>query len=265
MLSAVRFLLLVFAGSWALWFAASAARLGPWAFLPGTIMPALVVLWLVGREEGPGARRNLAAQAIAWRVNAGWYLFALLFMATVKLAAAAAHKLVSGVWPTIVFLPVIMLLGTLVSTPVQAGEEIGWRAYLLPRMGERLGLRLASLLVGLIWAAWHLPMFYLAGADMVAQSFPVFALGVTALSVAITWLYARTGSLLLAMLLHAAIDNTTGIVPGASLAANGVFSWSASFIGWATILILWFCAIIFLATMPTAIARPAGAGSGRSR
>jgi membrane protease YdiL (CAAX protease family) len=46
--------------------------------------------------------------------------------------------------------------------------------------------------LGVIWALWHLPLFYLRGADTYGQSFPVYVLQVTALSIAIAWLYWRT-------------------------------------------------------------------------
>jgi len=96
------------------------------------------------------------------------------------------------------------------STPVQAGEEVGWRGYALPRLAERLGLPWASVALGVIWACWHLRLFFLFdGADTFGQSFPVYLLSVTALSVAMAWLYWRTGASLLAtMLLHAAVNNT---------------------------------------------------------
>ncbi len=41
-----------------------------------------------------------------------------------------------------------------------------------------MGLRGASLLLGIVWAAWHLPLFFLAGTDKTGQSFPLFAAGV---------------------------------------------------------------------------------------
>ena len=82
----------------------------------------------------------------------------------------------------------------------------------------------------------------------------MYALDVTALSLAFTWLYANTGgSLLLMMLLHAAVNNTTGIVPAAETGgAGGVFSLHASPVGWLTGALLWAGAAYFLVRMPTA-------------
>lgn len=131
------------------------------------------------------------------------------------------------------------------STPVQAGEEIGWRGYALPGLAARLGLPAASLVLGVVWACWHLPFFVLAGSDKTGQSFPVYVLGVTALSVAMAWLYWRThGSLLLTMVLHAAINNTTDLVPAATPGAADPFSFAASPVAWTTVVLLWLGAAL---------------------
>jgi hypothetical protein len=77
-------------------------------------------------------------------------------------------------------------------------EEIGWRGYALPRLAARFGLRRASLILGLIWATWHLPLFFSTSTNPYRQSFPMYALTVMAISVVFAWLYDKTnGSLLL--------------------------------------------------------------------
>jgi CAAX protease family protein len=106
-----------------------------------------------------------------------------------------------------------MLAATLLSTLVggQAGEEIGWRGYALPRLAARFGLGSASVLLGLVWAIWHLPLFLVPEADTWGQSFPLYLLQVTALSVAIAWLFANTrSSLFPVMLMHAAVNQYEG-------------------------------------------------------
>ena len=73
-------------------------------------------------------------------------------------------------------------------------------------------------MLGFNWGVWHLPQFFIRDGDSYRQAFPVFVLQVTAMSVAFAWLYARTnGSLLLTMLLHAAINNSKDIVPSGVL------------------------------------------------
>jgi membrane protease YdiL (CAAX protease family) len=145
----------------------------------------------------------------------------------------------------------VIVLAILVSTPVQAGEEIGWRGYALPRLAARFGLGRASLLLGLIWACWHLPQFFIPEADTYGQSFFVFVLQVTALSVAMAWLYAHTnGSLLLVMLMHAAVNNSKDIVPSGAAGAANTFGLTASTMAWLTVTMLWIGAAWFLVRMP---------------
>ena len=83
---------------------------------------------------------------------------------------------------------VLLILAIPVSTPVQSGEEIGWRGYALPRLTARLGLAPASVVVGVLWALWHLPFFFIQGVDKTGQSFLVYLLACTAMSIAMAWL-----------------------------------------------------------------------------
>ena len=242
------FVLLTFTATWTIWIAASAFFPDSLAFasLPGTIMPAIMALWLTKRESEQSFR-DLVARLFKWRVSVWYYVFALTFMAAVKLSAASLYRLDTGAWPAFGTTSlIVMLVGALLSTPVQAGEEIGWRGFMLQRLALRMGFAWASLLVGVTWAAWHLPMFFMPGGDMVGQSFPLFVLMVTALSVPMAWLYRRTdGSLLLTMIMHAAVNNTAAIVPSRSPAdPDHVFLLFATPIGWLTTIILWVAAAI---------------------
>jgi hypothetical protein len=146
-----------------------------------------------------------------------------------------------------------MLAATVGSTLTggQAGEELGWRGYALPRLAARFGLGGASVLLGVLWACWHLPLFLLMPeADTFGQSFPLYLLQVTALSVAMAWLFARTrGSLLPVMLMHAAVNNTKDIVPSAETGATDPWALSRSLVAWITAALLALCAGWFLLRM----------------
>jgi membrane protease YdiL (CAAX protease family) len=132
----------------------------------------------------------------------------------------------------------------------QAGEEIGWRGFALPRLAERVGLGGGSVLLGVLWAGWHLPLFFVPEADTFGQSFPLYLLQVTALSVAMAWLYAHTrGSLLPVMLMHAAVNNTKDIVPSAEINATHPWALSHSLVAWLTVALLWLGAGYFLVRM----------------
>jgi membrane protease YdiL (CAAX protease family) len=243
---------------WACFITVAAARIpanSPLGFLLlslGVFAPSLVALGLTAGAEGLAGVRALLGRIVQGPVAARWYIFALAYVPAIKLAAAAIHRVAIGAWPRFGDVPLYLIpLAILVSTPVQAGEEVGWRGYALPRMAERMGLAPASVLLGLLWAFWHLPQFFIREADTYGQSFLVYVLQVTALSVAMAWLFAKAGgSLLPVMLMHAAVNNAKDIVPSATPGASDPFGSSASLVAWLTVTLLWICAGAFLAQMP---------------
>ena len=217
----------------------------------GVFAPSLSALWLTARFEGATGVRSLVGRIGRWQVGWQYYLFAVTYIAVIKLAAALIHRAIAGAWPRFgTEAWYVMLAAIVVSTPVQAGEEVGWRGYALPRLSARFGLAWASVILGVIWGFWHLPQFFLRQADTYGQSFLIFMLQVTAISVAMAWLYARTnGSLLLTMLMHASVNNTKDIVPSTIPGAHNSFGLNASLMAWLTVTLLWVCAAWFLARM----------------
>jgi membrane protease YdiL (CAAX protease family) len=228
--------------------------------LLGTFAPSLVALTITAQAEGSAGVRALLSRLVAWRVSARWYLFAVGYMATIKLVVALVHRAVTGAWPRFGDESwYLMLAATIFSTVIggQAGEEIGWRGYALPRLAARFGLARASIILGVIWAVWHLPLFFVRQADTYGQSFPVYLLQVTALSVALALVYWRThGSLLLTMLMHAATNNTKDIVPSLAISGTNPFTLNASLVSWITLALLWTCAGYFLVWMHKAMPPP---------
>ena len=180
----------------------------PW-FTFGPMVAALIITALVGGNDGLKA---LLRRQIRWRVGFGWYAVALglpiaLELVTVGLnVALGAH---SPAWDRMSPLPTILgatVLYTMLSGPL--GEELGWRGFALPRLLGRFarhpyGALIASLILGVIHAAWHLPMFLVGEMDVPSL------LGTIIGAVLVTWLFQHTqGSVLLAVLFHAANQNS---------------------------------------------------------
>lgn len=264
MSSLLKFTVLTYAFSWACFAggaalaanssARSVSALKILLLLLGAFGPAIVALMLTGREKGRSGVAGLLRQMLQWRVGPRWYLFGVAYMAAIKLVIALIYRLGTGGWPRFGNDAWYMIMVAIIlSTPVLAGEEVGWRGFALPRLTERLGLARASLVLGLIWACWHLPVFFIRGADKFGQSFPVYLLQVVALSVAFAWLYWRTGrSLLLVMLLHSAVNQSIGIVPSTVPNATNAFAISTSLVAWLTVGLLWIVAVFFLIQMRSA-------------
>jgi membrane protease YdiL (CAAX protease family) len=193
--AAAAFTLLTFVASWLLWAASAAVqggRLSQAGFGPldgtlyilGVFAPAIVALALTAGAEGRAGvqtlLRRMTLSSVGWR----WYAFAVTYYAAIKAVVALVYRAAFGAWPAFSPTPWFLMLAAVVfSTPVQAGEEIGWRGCLLPRLSEPLGLPAPSLVVGVVWAAWHLPFFAIAGTDKTGQPFPAYLVGVTGLSV----------------------------------------------------------------------------------
>lgn len=256
--SLIVFFLLTYALTWACWipvvafFTSRPTSLVYGFWLLGTFAPSLVALALTTHKEGVAGTSALLGRIFRWRFAARWYVFAISYIALIKLSVALLHRLATGAWPGFGHEgPLIMLVAILLSTPVQAGEEIGWRGYALPRLAQCMGYSRAALLLGMLWACWHLPQFFFTAADTYKQSFPIWSLEVVALSVAMVWLYIHTdGSLLMMMLMHSSVNNTKDIVPSAVSNPAGAFSLHASLVIYMTVVLMWIAATYFLLRMP---------------
>ena len=257
------FLVLTFGVAWALWalvlrVASTHESRVPWllalggpVFLIGVFAPGLVAVALTARNDGRRAVGALLGRVVRWRVDIRFYAFALLLIPLTKLTVAVMHRAMVGTWPPFGEThPLLAVLATIVSTAGQAGEEVGWRGYLLPRLTERTGLVAASLVVGAIWAAWHLPLFFAPGADTNGESFPLYVLQVTAYSVALAWLYWRTGgSLLLTMIMHAAFNNMKDLVPSGAQRDGSPFTLEGTLVFRLTVALLWVVGVVLLLRM----------------
>jgi len=259
----LKFFVLTFAATWTCFITVAVAvptekPLGYALVLGGAFAPSYVALSLIAWREGQQGVGAILRHVIQWREATRWYLFAVFYIAGIKLTVALILRVSTGSWPRFGPTPWYLIpFAIAFSTPFQAGEEIGWRGYALPRLSDRVGLRWASIVLGVIWAVWHLPQFFIRASDTYGQSFLIFAFQVVAISVTLAWLWNATAkSLLLPMLLHSAINNSTDIVPSATPGSNNVFGLSASPVALMTVILLWVVALYLLTRMP-ATATPA--------
>ncbi|HEX6759180.1 MAG TPA: type II CAAX endopeptidase family protein [Propionibacteriaceae bacterium] len=199
------FFVLAYLLSWALWplviLDPTSSPLVPF----GPLIAAVVISLLAG---GPRELWALLRQLTRWRVHPIWYLIALVgpfVMAVVAAALAVATGAPmqrSGAYTD------LGAVGfTFVSTMIIVGlfEEVGWRGFALPRLQRRLDALWAALVLGVLWALWHLPELI---SDPTRQRPPLqFVLWALALSVIFAWLYNSTnGSLPIVIICHGAID-----------------------------------------------------------
>lgn len=150
------------------------------------------------------------------RIGAVWWLVILFAQVAINIAAV----LLSRIWgapPNQLALsqgflssPLLFLGWILVFGPIP--EELGWRGYGLDALRSRMNLLNASLLLGAIWAVWHLPLVFVEGsfqrgllADPAVLVVYFFAFFPT--SVLMSWVYYRTSrSTLSAILFHFSVN-----------------------------------------------------------
>lgn len=215
------FFVLAYALSWLILLPAGFGLLpdssaGVLVWLPplGPAVAAFVVTALTG---GRPAVRQLLRRLVQWRVGVGWYLLVLLGIPLIELVGAFAvlgsvplDDLARN-WPVIFTGYPIYVLYIAVFTGL--GEEPGWRGYALPRLQDRHGPLVATAILSVIWASWHLPNVLFGG--WTGTSFSLWLAATIAAAFVYTWVYNRTGgSILMAALLHGAINGNSGLVTG---------------------------------------------------
>lgn len=196
--------------------AAIAAAGAPGPIAAGFLLTALT--------SGKAGLRRLLRRFLLWRVGIGWYGFALFGLpallclgALVTILSALATFPLS-ILPSFFLLYAVRFVFQVFMSPLF--EEPGWRGFALPRLQTSYGALKGSLILGVFWAGWHFPLFLIPaygkqvsygtvpGFLGVAVPFGIFALGIVAATIIITWAFNHTrGSLLLAMLIHASNDS----------------------------------------------------------
>lgn len=214
--------------SWAAWipYILSENGMGAWHFtfpggsggsqllgvLPGAYLgPITSALLVTGVTEGRSGLRAWRRRVTRLRVGPRWYLVVLLSVPAVLTLASTA---VTGQGPALPSTAVLaaFLPGLLVQMLTTGlAEEPGWREFAMPRLQLRHGPLRATLVVGPLWGAWHLPLFLTewGGGPHVPWTTPVEFIATTiAFSTVMTWVFNATGeSLPLAMLLHCSVNN----------------------------------------------------------
>jgi membrane protease YdiL (CAAX protease family) len=210
-----RYVVLAYLLSWASWLLLD----GRHTHIPGLFGPALAAA-LTAAYAGRSRLRALAVGVLHWRIGA-WWLVALSPLAFLAIGLLVDRPAPADLW-RINGLPAWGPVGVLVLLVLGAlGEETGWRGYLQPALQHRMRPLVAMLVVALVWAGWHAPLF--AMLDGYRGFNPVtlagFVIGLASGAIVLGWLYNRTGSVLAVAVWHATYNLTS-----ASLAARGLIA-----------------------------------------
>ena len=173
-------------------------------------VPSALAILLTAMVLGRGALRKLLARLLIWRVNPLWYLGVVLgpvalVGGTVALNTLLGRPALSLGIPSL--LGLVIMLAFMIVPGSALGEEIGWRGYALPRLQAGRSDLSASLIVGVLWGFWHLPLWLTGAPGRTPILYTAFVVSTISLSVLLTWVYNSTGgSLLLVVLLHATFN-----------------------------------------------------------
>ena len=240
------FFVIALGGTWLLQLPAVLAHRG---ILPGTVSfymlpaalggfsPLVAAVLAARRETGRHGIPQLIRSLRPARLSPLWYLGAVLAFGAIHLAGVAGYRLFGAAdrvrW---LYLPATAqhVVGMVL---VPLAEEPGWRGYALPRLQARFGPVRASLLLGVLWAAWHTMMFLFPGPSVF--TFAIAMLNIIAGSIVFSWFYNRTdGSLLIAILAHVGAHlNNPGHAPLGNEAPLVVYTIAICLVGCALLVL----------------------------
>ena len=171
-------------------------------FLGAVYAPGLVGIFLVWQHYGLKGLGNFFRRLTLWRMPIAWWLYLTIGIAALNYLAAALNGTLTDPFPFSpwhqvfpALLQALFLLGT--------NEEFGWRGVALPLLQRKMAPFWAGLLLGIIWAAWHIPAFFISGLQFETWSVLPYFGGVIALSITLTPMFnSARGSLLIAYLYH---------------------------------------------------------------
>lgn len=231
------FFLVTFVFSWAVWCVPVLMYLGvlpapeggPLAGLIsatvylGAFGPMVGALVMLRRESGKGAAWAHIRRVIQMRNSLRWYVTPVLLFGVVGLVVWGA-PLLWGHTPQASPLPTPWVIPAWVVLMVYLGggqEEIGWRGFALDRLLSRHNDLVSSLILGVVWALWHVPLWFMLGTSQGFMPFGAFLMMIVSLSVILTWVYVGSGrSMFLAMWTHGVANAYMAIFPVLILAAG---------------------------------------------
>lgn len=215
-----RFFALAFAIAWLLWVPLIFLKdLGPISFpitLLGAFGPTFAAIFLSYQKDGIKSVKKLLKRGLEFRIGKKWYIPVLLLNPIIIFSGFIATMIISGQTAALFDIALIgtgiftfMLLFPVLLPGGPLNEEFGWRGYALDRLQTRWNGLVSSLILGVIWALWHLPLFFVEGTgqNIFLVYVPIVALlffiQIPVVSILFTWLHNNTGgSILVAILFH---------------------------------------------------------------
>lgn len=141
-----------------------------------------------------------------------WYLYIIFLVLLLSITPVVLHNLFLDEKGLFAVGPITFIL---IGVIIGGMEEIGWRAYALEGLQRKIPVIMASFIVNLFWAAWHLPLFLMEGTyqaqlGMGTTAFWTFHLAIIISSPIYAWVYNRSGRIAFAVIFYHALGNFSG-------------------------------------------------------
>jgi membrane protease YdiL (CAAX protease family) len=207
--------------------------------LLGVIGPMVTGISFVYLTRDKDGRRDYWNRIINFkRISGKWYLVIFLFVPALHGLSALLDTLFGGgstTWGEVALgafsNPLSLIASILFASLIPFIEELGWRGYVLDRLQEKRSALISSLILGVLWSLWHLPMFFIegsyqAGLGVGTLEFWMFFLSIVPLTFVFTWIYNNNRRSTLAVILFHAMVNFTGELITLSKNAETIYSLS---------------------------------------
>lgn len=202
-----RYLSYTFASSWILWgiiIIANQFNLLQYGtplfylfFIGGGVAPAVCAIILKKKYSTSEDNKLFIKKIIYPKYHIGWYFFVIALAFTYMfLPILIGEGFIEGpLYIVILAFPFMIFGGGL--------EELGWRGFLLPALQKKFSVSTSTVIVGIIWACWHIPLFYISGTSQASMSFFWFFIDIFSISFLLSAIYNATGSILFCIIFHA--------------------------------------------------------------
>jgi membrane protease YdiL (CAAX protease family) len=185
----------------------------------GPLLAALLVA-VVG-----GDTRSWLRNLVDVRAPVRVWAAAILVPIGLYVVAIGLFVLAGGEFNSTTVVPAAAIPAIVFATFIRGGlEEPGWRGMALPVLQRRIGAFQASLVIGVIWALWHVPLFMMPGSSQSGTPFLLYAGFVVGVSVIATWLYNAAGGRVLVPVVFHTLSNAVSVTTATGVIGDGVAS-----------------------------------------
>ncbi|MEM3693098.1 MAG: type II CAAX endopeptidase family protein [Candidatus Bathyarchaeia archaeon] len=213
-------------------------------FNPAAFGPLVSAFTLTYLNEGAGGLKNLLKRGADYKFRKKWYI-PIFFLFPAITGGALFLAILSGeALPKLSALldPASMVVGFVfiffLGGPFQ--EEWGWRGFALDRLQAKWNALYSSIVLGVLWGIWHLPLFFISGTIQSQTPIWGFMILIMCGTILFTWIYNNTGGSILAVMLFHTMNNLSFFLfPTLETALGGLYMLILNIVFTVAILIVW--------------------------